>query len=82
MAVKLVDTGIVKLGSYTSENRHVFGGYIPQIPVSLNLFSHIAEGIEGASLVKFVDGDDIGEVEHVNFLELRGCAEFGRHNVQ
>ena len=35
-----------------------------------------------AAPLELVDRDDVGEVEHVDLLELRGRAELGRHDVE
>ena len=41
----------------------------------------VAERVSGPAPVELVDGDNVGQVQHVYFLELRGSAELGRHNV-
>ena len=81
-AVQLVYPGVIKLAGDTAEYRHFIDGGIPGIAVALHLFAHIAQGIEGAAFIEFVDGDDIRKIEHVNFFQLGGCAKFGRHHIQ
>ena len=50
--------------------------------IALELFPHVADRIQGAALVKLIDGNNIGEVEHVNFLQLRRCSKFRGHDIQ
>jgi hypothetical protein len=47
-------------------------------PSSLN----VAALVLRAAALELVDRDDVGEVEHVDLLELRRGAELGRHHVQ
>ena len=56
--------------------------FVPGVAVALHLFAHIPKGIERPAFVKLVDGDHIGKVEHVNLLQLGGCAKFRRHHVE
>ena len=50
--------------------------------IALHLLADVAVGILGTLAVELVDRDDIGEIEHVDFLELALGAELGRHHVQ
>ena len=43
---------------------------------------HVAQGVLGAAALELVDHDRVGEVEHVDLLELAGGAELRRHHVQ
>ena len=65
-----------------ANDRQVFVGRFPQIVVALELFPHIANGIQCAAFVEFIDGDDIGKIQHVNFFQLRRSAKFRCHEVQ
>ena len=46
------------------------------------MLAHVAQRIGCALAVELVDRHEVGEVEHVDLLELRGRAELGRHDVQ
>ena len=43
---------------------------------------HVAQRILRSLAVELVDRDEIGEIEHVDLLELGGRAEFRRHDVE
>jgi hypothetical protein len=47
----------------------VSGSLIKQFMVALVLFLHIAQCIHSAALVKFVDDNNVGKVEHVDLLQ-------------
>ena len=81
-AVKSVHAGVVELGSDGADDRHLVKGFIPKLVVALVLLAHVAQGIEGAAFVKFIDRNDIGEIEHVNFFQLSCRAVFGGHHVE
>ncbi len=49
--------------------------------VALVLLAHVAEGVGGAHLVPLVDGDQVGEVEHVDLLQLGGRPVVRGHHV-
>ena len=57
-------------------------GGIPIIVVAPVLLANIAQGIQRATLIELVDGDEVGKVEHIDFFELGGCAVFRRHHIQ
>src|SRR5918998_177488 len=44
--------------------------------------ARVAQRVLRALAVELVDGDEIGEVEHVDLLELARGAELRRHHVQ
>ena len=46
------------------------------------LLAHVAQRVFGAALLELVQHDHVGEVEHVDLLELAGGAVFGGHHVQ
>ena len=49
--------------------------------VALDLLAHVAQGVGRTLAVELVDGHELGEVEHVDLLELAGRAVLGRHHV-
>ena len=75
------DAGVVELGGDRRVDRHLVLGELEGDPVAAPLFAHVAERVGGALLVELVDHDDLGEVEHVDLLQLRGGAELARHHV-
>ena len=46
------------------------------------LSPHVPQGILPPALVELVEDDEIGEVEHVDLLELRGRPVLGGHHVE
>ena len=52
------------------------------LAVAGELAAHVAQRVLGAAPLELVDGDHVGEVEHVDLLELRRRAELGRHHVE
>ena len=58
------------------------GGVLEGLAVALHLLGDVAQRVGGALAVELVDGDELGEVEHVDLLKLAGGAELGRHHVQ
>ena len=59
--------------------RGVFGGEVEVVP--LVLLADVAQRVEGPFLVRLVDGNHVGEVEHVDLLELGGCPVLGGHHI-
>ena len=55
---------------------------MPQALVALHLLAHVAQGVFSATAVEFVDGHQIGEVEHVDLFQLGGRAELAGHHIQ
>ncbi len=76
------DAIVVETGRLGAENRHVIGRLGEQLPVSLDLLAHIAQGIIGPLAVEFVDGHEVGKIEHVDFFQLGSGAEFRSHDIQ
>ena len=50
--------------------------------IAAPLLAHVAQCVFGAAFLELVQHDHVGEVEHVDLLELAGRAVFGRHHVQ
>ena len=53
-----------------------------KLAIALVLLANVAQRILRSAPVELVDRHKIGKIEHVDFFELRGGAEFGRHHVQ
>jgi len=81
-AVELVGPRVVELGRDGAHDREVVVLGFPQVVVALELLPHVAQRVFGASFVKLVDGHHVGEIEHVDFLELRRRPKLGGHHVQ
>ena len=73
---------VVEAAGDGAEDRHLLGRLVKRLPVPLHLFGDVAERVLAALAVELVDRDDVGEVEHVDLLELAGGAELGRHDVE
>ena len=80
--VQPVDARVVKLRSNGTVNRHVVQILIKKLMVALVLFFHIAQSVQSAAFVKFVKGNQVGIVQHVDFFQLAGRAVFGGHHVK
>jgi hypothetical protein len=50
--------------------------------IAFKLFAHIMKCIQRTTFIKFIDGDHIGIIEHVDLLQLGGGAVFRRHYIQ
>ena len=50
--------------------------------IAAPLLAHVAQRILRAALFELVEHDHVGEIEHVDFLELARGAVLGRHHVQ
>ena len=79
---ELIRPRIIELRCNGADDRQCIVLGLPEIVVTLELFPHVADRIEGAALVKLIDGNNIGEVEHIDFLQLRCCAKFRGHDIQ
>ncbi len=80
--VEPVHPWVVELGGDRPVDGHVVVRDSERIVVPPPLLLHVAQRVERAALVEFVDRDDVGEVEHVDLLELRRRAVLGRHQIQ
>ena len=50
--------------------------------IALPLLAHVAQAVLGAALLELVEHDHVGEVEHVDLLELARRAVVAGHHVQ
>ena len=81
-AVEAVHARVVELRSNGTEHRHLVLGLVPEAVVALELLAHVAQRVEGPALVELVEGNNVGEIEHVDFLQLGGGPVLGRHHVE
>ena len=75
------DAVVVEGGGAGAEDRHLVGLLAERLAVAHQLAAHVAQRVLGAAALELVDGHGVGEVEHVDLLELAGGAELGRHHV-
>src|SRR5690606_9513502 len=75
------DAGVVELAGDGRVDRHVLVGDLELHVVALPLLAHVAQRVLGAALVELVEHDELGEVEHVDLLELARGAEVAGHDV-
>ncbi len=81
----LVERGhavVVEARGDRAEHRHRVRRLLEQLAIALVLLAHVAQRVGRALAIELVDRDEVGEVEHVDLLELRCGAELGRHHVQ
>ena len=81
MLVERGDAVIVEPGGDGAEHRQLFRVDVEALPVASHLAAHVAQRVLGSSPFELVDDDDLGEVEHVDLLELARGPELGRHHV-
>jgi hypothetical protein len=81
---RLVQRGhavVVEARGHGAEHRHLLRWRGPGFLVALHLLGHIAQSVRGALAVELVDGDELGEIEHVDLFQLAGGAKLRRHHV-
>ncbi len=77
-----VDPGVVELARDGREHRQRFRRRAELLAVARHLLAHVAQRVLGAALLELVQDDEVGEVQHVDLLELAGGAVVGGHDVQ
>ncbi len=75
-------TVVVEVGCDRAVDRHVLGPLREGLAAALDLLAHVAQRVPRAPAVELVDRDEVGEVQHVDLLELAGGAELRRHDVE
>ena len=73
---------VIEAGCHGAIHGHLVHRCGERLPVALHLLADIAEGVFRPLAVELVDGDEIGEIEHVDLLQLALCAKLRRHHVQ
>ena len=73
---------VVEAGGHGAKHGHLARLLAPSFLVALHLLGHIAQRVQRALAVKFVDGHELGKVKHVDFFELAGRAKLRRHHIQ
>ena len=80
--IEAIHARIVELGSHGTQYGQILVLRFPEVVVALVLLAHVTQRIEGTSLVKLVEGNQVCKVEHVDFLQLRGRPILRRHYVE
>ena len=76
------DAVVVEGRGAGAEHRHVGGLLAEGLAVADHLATDVAQGVLGPAALELVDRHGVGEVEHVDLLQLRGGAELRRHHVE
>jgi hypothetical protein len=76
------DAVVVEARGLGAEHGHLVGLLREHLAVALVLLAHIAQRVLRALAVVLVDRHEVGEVQHVDLLELARGAEFRRHHVE
>ena len=76
-----VHARIVEAARDRREHRHLVVGPLELGAVAPPLLAHVAQRVLGAALLELVQRDQVGEIEHVDLLELARRAVFARHHV-
>ena len=80
--VETVDADVVELAGDRAVNRQLLVGRIEQMTVAPVLLAYVAQSIFGAAFLHFVQCDQVGEVEHVDFFQLGRRTELAGHDVE
>ena len=80
--IKRGDAIIVKARGLGAKDRHLVGAGGPLTTVALDLLTDIAQRVLCATAVEFVNGNEVGEIQHVNLLQLACGAILGCHDIQ
>ena len=73
---------VIEARRYRAVHRHFVRRLLEKLAVALILLAHVAQRVGGALAIELVDGDEVGEVEHVDFLELARRTELWRHHIK
>jgi hypothetical protein len=71
------DAVVVERRGGRAEHRHVLRLLPERLTVAHQLAADVTQGVLRAAALELVDRDDVGEVEHVDLLQLRRRAELG-----
>ena len=76
------DAVVVERRRAGAEDRHLVRLLAERLAVADQLAADVAQRVLGAAALELVDRDDVGEVEHVDLLELGRGAVLRRHDVE
>ncbi len=75
------DARVVELARDGRIDRHFVVGHLEGGAVALPLLAHVAQRVFGAAAIVLVEHDEIGEIDHVDLLELARRAVVAGHHV-
>ena len=78
---QIIDARVIELAGNGWVNGNLVIAYRESDVVPLPLLADVSQRVFGASLFKFVQRDDIREVQHVDLLELAGRAILTGHYI-
>ncbi len=73
---------VSKLTGHRCDDGQVFVWCVEHVAVAAHLFSDGAQSVFTSALLELVEHDEVGHVEHLDFLKLRVRAELCGHHVQ
>jgi hypothetical protein len=79
--VEPIRPGVVPLAGDSREDGDLMVGALELPVVPPPLLAHIPKRVGGAPAIELVQDDHVGQVQHVDLLELRGRTVLGRHHV-
>ena len=71
-----------ELAGHRGDDGQVLIWSIEHVPVAAHLLADGPQGVFAAALLELVQHDEISDIEHLDFLELRVGAEFRGHHVE
>ena len=77
-----VDALVVELMRAGWKHRECVVGGRKVVPAAAQLLAHVAQRVQRPGAIELVDRHQVGEVEHVDLLELHRGAVLGRHHVE
>ena len=77
-----VHARVVEAAGDGREHRHAVVRQLERGAVAPPLLAHVAQRVLGAALLELVERDQLGEVEHVDLLELARRAVLAGHHVE
>ena len=72
---------IIKLSRNRWIYRHCFGIEIPSATIPLHLLTNVSQRVQRSFLLELVEHHNFSQIQHINFLELRGRTVFTRHHI-
>ena len=73
---------IIKLRSHRADNRQIFISCFKQLVVAFKLFTHIPDRVKCSPLIKFIYGNQVREVQHVDLFKLCCRTKFRGHYIE
>jgi hypothetical protein len=81
--VQAVDAAVVEAARHRAEHRQGLVGHaVRDLAVAPDLLADVAERVLAALVLELVDRHQVGEIQHLDLLELARRPVLGRHHVQ